>query len=341
MREARVLSAAAALFIIAWPGCVSAAELSEEEQAILAEAERYQHWPDEEDLPVPPDGWYQLELGGETIDVFRDEYGIPHVFAESVEGAFRGQGYVIAEDRCRQLLSSREAVMGRRAAMEGPGALGHDIDVRVRGYPEAELEQMITALRPDQRAYLDAYVAGANAYLRRYAPQVPPVRTVELPAGAVYHLRKVDVFGGGDEHRIAKLLTIVQFLHGEKFMRNVLNECLPLDVPNAPTTDHSHLHLRAGPLPQRLEPAEFHPGELLAILEEEERVRAFARADGQFTKWGSQVWTVGPERSATGRAMLFAGPMIEFCVPARAAQVHLVAPVWTWRASASSAFPVS
>ena len=323
-RSARL--AAAALAIIAVTTCSGFAEgLSDEDRAIIEAAEAYQQWPDEKDLPLPPQGWYTLDIDGETLEVFRDDYGIPHVFAPSIETAFAGQGYVITEDRCLQLLSSREAVRGRRAAKEGPGALHHDIDARVRCYPENELQAMLDDLRPDQRTYLDAYLAGVNAYLRRYAPKVPPLSALDLTAGTVYYMRKVGD-GGGDEHHIYKLLALVKFLCGREFMWNMVNDCLPLDVPNAPTTDHSCRRLQHAAVPAPAPPLNFDPAEMLVVLDQQQRALDFAEKDGQFTKWGSQVWTVRPERSATGHAMLFASPMMNFVVPARAAQVHLVAP---------------
>ena len=37
------------------------------------------------------------------IDLVRDEWGIPHVFAETDEGALYGLGYAIAQDRGFQM----------------------------------------------------------------------------------------------------------------------------------------------------------------------------------------------------------------------------------------------
>ncbi len=318
------------LFVTACSGppVVSAApspSLSPEEQALIDEAASFQDWPDEEDLPVPPDGWYSVELAGDTIEVFRDEYGVPHVFAPSVEAAFRAQGYVIAEDRCIQMLTLREAGWGRRAAMEGGTALGYDEGNRLHGYSREEMQEMLDALRPDQRRYLEEYIVGTNEYLKRHVPQAPLGDVLDVVAGVVPIMNEVGDIAG-EEMVLYELVNFMSAFRGEEFAQNMLNDCVPADVPTAPTTDHSHLHRKTVAATSQETHAEFNMAEVLAYYEKEIAAKDFAREDGVLCKWGSQVWAVGPERSATGHAMLFSGPMMHFTVPARGAQIHLVAP---------------
>ena len=40
---------------------------------------------------------------GRPVEIVRDRYGIPHVFAESEEDAYAGLGFVVAQDRLWQL----------------------------------------------------------------------------------------------------------------------------------------------------------------------------------------------------------------------------------------------
>ena len=312
--------------------------LSQKDAELLEFVKTYQEWPEAEDLPLPPSGWYDLELGGDKIEVFRDEYGVPHVFAPSVDAAFRAQGYVITEDRCLQLLKTREAVMGRRAAKDGPGAVGHDITVRRRCGSMEGLQRQLDGLRPEQRARMEAYCDGINDYLDRYAPYVPHVQPIEMAAGCVYYMAAVSPTSV-HQLQIHQLLTMIEAAKGKDLVRAVLHDALPLDVPNAPTTDHTYTYPRphnsqdetvdAANAPLPIADAEleaFEPADIVALLEADEEAREFAEKDGQITKWGSQVWAVRPERTTTGNAMLFAGPMMSYYVPSRGAQVHLVAP---------------
>ena len=101
---------------------------------------------------------------------------------------------------------------------------------------------MVDALRPDQVRYLDAYVAGLNDYLAMYLPHIKPVEVIDLAAGSVYYLSKIGDWGG-EEHEIYQLLLIAKTFKGAAFARNMLDDCIPLDVPTAPTTDHSDKYL--------------------------------------------------------------------------------------------------
>ena len=47
------------------------------------------------------------------VEVRRDSWGVPHVFADSVRGVYRGYGFVVAEDRLFQMDMSRRSFTGR------------------------------------------------------------------------------------------------------------------------------------------------------------------------------------------------------------------------------------
>src|SRR6266540_982723 len=45
-----------------------------------------------------------INVDGEKVVIARDEYGVPHVFADTNKALFTGYGYAVAEDgpRCRR-----------------------------------------------------------------------------------------------------------------------------------------------------------------------------------------------------------------------------------------------
>ena len=67
-----------------------------------------------------------------AVRVYRDDWGIPHVRAESVADAFAAQGYVHAADRFWQMDASRMQMQGRWA--EWVGAAGIEADALARRY---------------------------------------------------------------------------------------------------------------------------------------------------------------------------------------------------------------
>ncbi|MCP4642157.1 MAG: penicillin acylase family protein [bacterium] len=314
------------LSLLVWAvGAAPSAAVSEKE--LLEQAEAYAFMPERDDLPLPQSGWYTLTLSGDHIEVYRDSFGVPHVFAPSIEAAFRAQGYVIMEDRCIQIIRTSDSVMGRRAILDA-NARRSDERMRTSTYPEQELLEMLEGLAPEILSYMQAYLDGANAYMAKYVPERPPFRMVEVAAGAAHYMNVVGDVGGGNSMDIRKLMGILKVLRGERFKQAMLHDALPSNVPTAPTTDHSEKRVAPGTVLAAEDPviAEFDPDSVIAALDRRFEANDYAREQEVLTKWGSQVWAVSPERSTTGNAMLFLSPMMGFSSPAKGAQVHLVAP---------------
>jgi penicillin G amidase len=106
----------------------------------------------------------QLRLDGlsGTVEVFRDNWGVPHIYAASVSDLLYAQGFVHAQDRLWQMDFQRRVVAGRLAEVLGTAALEVDRGARVLGmYRVAEAE--VALLSPEARAELEAYAAGVNA----------------------------------------------------------------------------------------------------------------------------------------------------------------------------------
>src|SRR5689334_4535183 len=100
-------------------------------------------------------GFTTLDVNGEQVSIYRDEFGVPHIFAETNRGLFEGYGYAIAHDRLWQLELFRHAAQGRLAELLGKAtvptnlqigqstALDADTDIRTRYYTEAELQEQV------------------------------------------------------------------------------------------------------------------------------------------------------------------------------------------------------
>ena len=310
------------------PPAEPARDLTPAEQALLEKVDPYKNFPTEDILPVPQDGWTTLELDGDKIDVFRDEFGVPHIFAPSIDAAFRAQGYVITEDRCIQLLSLRESVAGLCAARIGPSGLGNDHSVRQTGYTEEERQAFLDALEPRHRRILTEYLRGVNLFLQKYVPLMPPTEETEQAAGIIrYMAAPGDVFGG-QQFDLYRMLSLVEFLRGKEFMYNMLDDCLPRDVPNSPTTDHScnNQGVRVEDTESLSRPLHFEPADVAKIYKDHADLISLLKKNGEFVKLGSQSWAVSAERSASGKAMFFSGPLIGFGTPSPGTLIHMMAP---------------
>lgn len=99
-----------------------------------------------------------------SVEVIRDDWGIPHVYAESEPDLFFGQGYVHAQDRLWQMHFNRTLASGRFAALVGAFAVDTDRFFRTLGL-RSSAERDWQALDAEARALVEAYCAGVNAYV--------------------------------------------------------------------------------------------------------------------------------------------------------------------------------
>jgi len=98
------------------------------------------------------------------VDIYRDNYGIPNIYAQTTHDLFFAQGYVHAQDRFWQMDFWRHIGSGRLSEMLGKTALDKDTFLRTLGWSRV-VQQELAAMNPDELALLQAYADGVNAYL--------------------------------------------------------------------------------------------------------------------------------------------------------------------------------
>ena len=106
----------------------------------------------------------------ENIELVRDRFGIPHVFATSDQGAYFGAGVTTAEDRLSQLIAIRLSFEGQLAQFYGRGVNEEflDSDRRARLYGFARQSELSLAqLDPEMRSLLNAFAEGVNSVIAR------------------------------------------------------------------------------------------------------------------------------------------------------------------------------
>jgi len=110
------------------------------------------------------DGEIQITGLDGPVQIYRDGYGIPHIYATTHHDLFFSQGYVHAQDRFWQMDFWRHLGSGRLAELVGKPMLETDIFLRTLGW-ERVAQQELDLLSPEEHAVLDAYSAGVNAYI--------------------------------------------------------------------------------------------------------------------------------------------------------------------------------
>src|SRR5687768_9420885 len=107
-----------------------------------------------------------------TVTIYRDTYGVPHVFGRTDATTVFGFAYAQAEDNFWRLEENYIAAIGRSAEVDGERRLERDRLNRALEIPRLAQEEY-RRLDPHTRAMCDAFAAGLNYYLSRH-PDVKP-----------------------------------------------------------------------------------------------------------------------------------------------------------------------
>ncbi|MBL6974873.1 MAG: penicillin acylase family protein [Deltaproteobacteria bacterium] len=107
------------------------------------------------------------------VEVVRDQWGIPHIYASTEDDLFFVQGYIQAMDRSAQMQGMRLITHGlyARNALAGPGDLGNDVYMRLlnfKGVAE-EIWAKVQVEEPEIAAELVAYSKGVSAFFEAAA----------------------------------------------------------------------------------------------------------------------------------------------------------------------------
>lgn len=257
-----------------------------------------------------------------AVDVLRDAYGIPHIFAASQSDAAYALGYAHAQDRLWQMEMNRRIGSGRLAEILGPSALDTDRFLRTIGVhrsAKANLDRM----DGDTRELLAAYAAGVNAFLGG-----KPVLPVEFqllgvhpepwtPLDSIVWVKMMAWDLGGNwrnellRMRLAKTLSLARI---QEFLPPYPGEIsLPIaDLKELYGTLERETIRLAGPAGG-------------SVLPDLERLLAAAPPDA-LEGAGSNNWAVAGKHSTSGKPLLANDPHLGLTAPALWYFAHLHTP---------------
>jgi acyl-homoserine lactone acylase PvdQ len=142
--------------------------------------------------------------------LYRDVWGVPHVYAAVEEDGYFGLGYAQADDQLERLLGQVRWFRGERAAVDGERALAWDGFQRMWRHRE-EAETGWSRLDPQVQANYRSFVAGVERFMADHPERVPeaaidlePLDLVLLPRALFFLAYQgvqglADCIGGGVE----------------------------------------------------------------------------------------------------------------------------------------------
>ncbi|MFQ5522787.1 MAG: penicillin acylase family protein [Acidimicrobiia bacterium] len=262
----------------------------------------------------------ELSLAGlqDRVEVVRDRWGIPHIYATNARDLFFAQGYTHAQERLWQMDFWRHIGQGRLSEMFGSSQIDADKFLRSLGFTALAEEELAT-MDPEARAVLEAYADGVNAYLAgRGKTAVSLEYTVLALQNPSYEIEPWDPV---DTLTWAKVMS--WDLSGNmraEITRALLAADLPIErveqlYPPYPG-DHpviipagarSAPTIEASSLPKEAFPA------LLAAKQGAEAV--WALTGGGFEGIGSNNWVVDGSRTQSGAPLLANDPHLAIQMP--------------------------
>ena len=285
----------------------------------------------------------ELDVPGlrEPVEVLRDEWGIPHIYAQNVDDLFMAQGYVMAQDRLWQMEMWRRWHEGRLSEIFGPEAFDYDLRTRQMMFRGPWDESEWTSYHPDGERIFTAHAAGVNAYIEQNRDNLPvefqltgvvpdpwTAKTVLLRWAAV----GLSSVRGHAISEIQLAMNVDRFGAEEANRRAAPDPWDDLKIPEG--LDVSIITqtvldaMRAGdgdPFAQGRLPA-------LEVLERYRHITPAVRtaqvSSQQIATEGSNNWVMSGDRSPTGVPILANDPHRRIEMPALRYFVHLNAPGW-------------
>ena len=295
----------------------------------------------------------------EGVTVYRDEeFGIPHIYADSLNTASFGLGYVSAEDRLWEMDVFRHAARGTLTEFIGndeeDGFLKMDIATRREGYTEEEVQKMYDDLDdrfPNGKQVqegLQAYTDGVNEYINeaKVDPRKLPFEyTATQNSPPVYPeewtntdtlfivILQLRVFGetAGDELQNAGLYAYLTRTFGKKLGARVFRDFAFQNEPTAETTiDPSDANFKT----QRLGKPNWRsvaiPDNAVDVAENTARAQqtreSVLRSIGFGTAPMSNALVVSREESKTGNPLQIGAPQVGYATPSFFMEVDVHAP---------------
>jgi acyl-homoserine lactone acylase PvdQ len=140
-------------------------------------------------------------LQAEKVEILRDSFGVPHIFAKTDAGAAFGAGYAQAEDRLEEMMKNYRRAEGTMAEVFGPQFFQQDYRQRVWRHREVS-QEAFTKLPADLRQMLEAFQKGVEQYMKEHpekvptwAPKLEPWRQIALARYIIFGWPEGEVAG--------------------------------------------------------------------------------------------------------------------------------------------------
>ena len=240
--------------------------------------------------------------------VYFDDFGVPHIYANSEKDAMIALGYAHAQERLWQMELLRRIAPGKLSAIFGSVALKNDKFFSGIGIEEAS-EKAITKLDKNSPSYklTMAYLDGINQYLEEGVTPVEftlvGVKKEKFTIKDVYNIFGYMSFSFAMAQKTDPLLTDIRNKYGAAYLKDLGIE------------------------------GEFNTTQIKSSKENTEEYTAIAKSVAALLDKspippfiGSNSWVAGPNKTKSGKVIFANDPHIGFSQPATWYEAHIITP---------------
>ena len=254
-----------------------------------------------------PDYKGEISVPGinKPVDIIRDSYGMPHIYAQTDSDAYFALGYCVAQDRLFHMDLMRRAARGKLAEILGPDLVPVDKFFRTITAGKS-IEEIAAAYQPETIFAARAYAAGVNYFIKHHKGPLPLEFTI---------------LGYTPEPWQPSDAVAIQYVMAED-----LNTAFTVEMLHAAVIDRVGKEMAQEIFPDYAEgyPTIVAQGSaMLDFLSALNLARKFRGAEGS---GASNSWVVSGKKSATGKPLLANDPHLGLGVPGIWYEAHLVCP---------------
>ncbi|WP_433813893.1 penicillin acylase family protein [Flavobacterium johnsoniae] len=254
------------------------------------------------------DGELQLKNLEKETTVYFDEYGVPHIYADSEKDAMTALGYVHAQERLWQMELLRRIAPGKLSEIFGSVALKNDKFFAGIGIEEGSAKA-IAKLDKNSESYklTQAYLDGINQYLEEGTTPIEftlvGVKKEKFTIKDVYNIFGYMSFSFAMAQKTDPLLTDIKNKYGIEYLKDLGIE------------------------------GEFNTTQIKSSKENIEDYTAVSKSITALLDKspippfiGSNSWVAGPHKTKSGKVIFANDPHIGFSQPATWYEAHIVTP---------------
>lgn len=278
----------------------------------------------------------QIDGLQQPAEILIDRWGVPHIYAKSVDDAFFVQGFNAARDRLFQIDLWRRRGLGELAEVLGPRYVDQDRAARLFLY-RGSMDKEWATYGSEAKRTATAFVAGINSYVEWLAahPDEMPIEFTRLgytpsswQPSDIVRIRSHGLTRNlTSEVARANTVCRTDVQNGLQYdsvriglqpswetdIPDGLNPCIPKDVLKVFTLATQSVRITTDAISAR---------GVDAVRREVDNDQAGAGENAE----GSNNWAIAPSKSATGRAILAGDPHRAYSTPSLRYIAHVSAP---------------